>query len=161
MRNDTMRIMGIDPGLAITGYGLLELHNSTLHLVEAGVVRTKPKAAVEQRLADIFNEISDVLTEFSPQSMAVEDLYAHYAQHRTAIIMGHARGVIFLTAARQNIPVTSYNATRIKKTVTGNGRATKEQVQRMVMERLCLKTIPQPPDVSDALAAAICHAENI
>ena len=116
---------------------------------------------MEQRLADIFNEISAILTEFSPHSIAVEDLYTHYAQHRTAIIMGHARGVIFLSAARQGIPVTSLSATRIKKSVTGNGHATKEQVQRMVKERLKLCSIPKPADVSDALATAICHAESI
>lgn len=152
--------MGIDPGLGITGYGLLELDGHKLRLVEAGVIRTKPKAPLEQRLDDIFSGITDVLEEFSPQSMAVEDLYSHYARAKTAIIMGHARGVIFLSAARQGIPVTSYSATRIKKTVTGAGHASKEQVQHMVKERLRLDKIPTPADVADALAAAICHAES-
>ena len=153
--------MGVDPGLGVTGYGLLELDGHKLRLVEAGVIRTKPKATLERRLDDIFSELTGILTEYSPQTMAVEDLYSHYAQAKTAIIMGHARGVIFLSAAKQGIPVTSYSATRIKKTVTGNGHATKEQVQHMVKERLKLVKLPTPPDVSDALAAAICHAENI
>ena len=150
--------MGVDPGLAITGYGLLDLSGSKLRLVEAGMVRTKSRDPMEKRLAGIYNELSAILTEFSPQVMAVEDLYAHYAQHRTAIIMGHARGVIFLSAAQQKIPVISYAATHIKKSVTGNGHASKHQVQRMVLERLKLDCLPQPSDVSDALAAAICHA---
>ena len=89
--------------------------------------------------------------------MAVEQLYAHYEHPRTAILMAHARGVLLLAAGQNGLPVVSYNATRIKKTVTGNGRATKEQVQRTIQRELGLAAVPEPPDVADALAAALCH----
>ena len=161
IKKATTRVMGVDPGLGITGYGLVESNAHQLQLVEAGVIRTNSRSPMEQRLVNIFTEMTTILSEFSPQFMVVEDLYAHYAQHRTAIIMGHARGVILLSAARQGIPVTSYSATRIKKSITGNGHATKEQVQQMVKRRLTLASLPKPPDVADALAAAICHLENI
>jgi crossover junction endodeoxyribonuclease RuvC len=97
------------------------------------------------------------MEQFRPSVMAVEQLYAHYKHPRTAILMGHARGVLFLAAAVRDIPVVSYNATRIKKTVTGNGRAPKDQVQRTVQRELGLAKMPDPPDVADALAVALCH----
>jgi crossover junction endodeoxyribonuclease RuvC len=99
----------------------------------------------------------EILKEFRPQAMAVEQLYAHYDHPRTAILMAHARGVVFLGAAQHGVPVVSYNATRIKKTITGNGRAPKDQVQRTVQRELGLPRLPEPPDVADALAAALCH----
>jgi crossover junction endodeoxyribonuclease RuvC len=89
--------------------------------------------------------------------MAVEQLYAHYDHPRTAILMAHARGVVFLAAGQRGLAVVSYNATRIKKTITGNGRATKDQVQRTIQRELGLAKLPEPPDVADALAAALCH----
>jgi crossover junction endodeoxyribonuclease RuvC len=97
------------------------------------------------------------MDQFRPQAVAVEQLYAHYDHPRTAILMAHARGVVFLAAAQRGVPVISYNATRIKKTVTGNGRAPKDQVQRAVQRELGLAALPEPPDVADALAAALCH----
>jgi crossover junction endodeoxyribonuclease RuvC len=99
----------------------------------------------------------EIIDQFHPRAMAVEQLYAHYKHPRTAILMGHARGVIFLAAAERGVPVISYNATRIKKTVTGSGRASKEQVQRTIQRELGLSEIPEPPDVADALAVALCH----
>jgi crossover junction endodeoxyribonuclease RuvC len=99
----------------------------------------------------------EIIDQFAPQVLSVEQLYAHYEHPRTAILMAHARGVIFLAAAQRGVPVVSYNATRIKKTVTGHGRATKDQVQRTVQRELNLPQLPEPPDVADALAAALCH----
>ena len=99
----------------------------------------------------------EVLEQFRPEVVVVEQLYAHYDHPRTAILMAHARGVIFLAAAQRGLPVVSYNATRIKKTITGNGRASKEQVQRTIQRELGLAELPEPPDVADALAAALCH----
>jgi crossover junction endodeoxyribonuclease RuvC len=98
-----------------------------------------------------------VLEQFKPDVVVVEQLFAHYEHPRTAILMAHARGVLFLAAAQHGLPVVSYNATRIKKTITGNGRAAKEQVQRTVQRELGLARLPEPPDVADALAAALCH----
>jgi crossover junction endodeoxyribonuclease RuvC len=110
-----------------------------------------------ERLTTLYNGLVEVLDQFAPAVLAVEQLYAHYEHPRTAILMAHARGVIFLAAGQRGIPVVSYNATRIKKTITGSGRATKEQVQRTVQHELGLATLPEPPDVADALAAALCH----
>ena len=98
-----------------------------------------------------------MLDQFKPGVVAVESLYAHYEHPRTAILMGHARGVIFLAAAQRDLPVLSYNATSIKKTVTGNGRASKDQVQRTIQRELGLDRLPEPSDVADALAVALCH----
>src|SRR5438876_8064306 len=109
------------------------------------------------RLRDLYNGIVEVVEQFLPQVVVVEQLYAHYEHPRTAILMAHARGVIFLAAARQGIPVVSYNASRIKKTITGHGRASKEQVQYTMLRELRLAQLPEPPDVADALAAALCH----
>jgi crossover junction endodeoxyribonuclease RuvC len=98
-----------------------------------------------------------VIAQFSPEAMAVEELYAHYDHPRTAILMGHARGVIFLAAAQANMPVVSYASTKVKKLITGNGRAPKDQVQRTVQQELGLAHMPEPADVADALAVALCH----
>jgi crossover junction endodeoxyribonuclease RuvC len=97
------------------------------------------------------------MEQYRPDAVAVEQLYAHYQHPRTAILMAHARGVLFLAAGQRAIPVVSYNATRIKKTVTGSGRASKDQVQRTIQRELNLDQLPEPPDVADALAAALCH----
>jgi crossover junction endodeoxyribonuclease RuvC len=110
-----------------------------------------------QRLAELYNSLDDVLRQFQPSTVAVEQLFAHYDHPRTAILMGHARGVIFLAAAQRGIPVISYAATQVKKTITGNGRASKEQVQRAIQRELNLPRLPDPPDVADALAVALCH----
>jgi crossover junction endodeoxyribonuclease RuvC len=151
------RILGLDPGLDITGYAVLETGPK---VCEAGVIRTSERRAsadMAQRLCALYNGIVEVIQQFRPQVAALEQLFAHYEHPRTAILMAHARGVLFLAAALHDVPVVSYNATRIKKTVTGSGRASKEQVQRTVQRELGLATVPEPPDVADALAAALCH----
>src|SRR5262249_7508489 len=104
-----------------------------------------------------YNGLVEVIDQYRPEVCAVEQLYAHYKHPRTAILMGHARGVIFLTAAQRGLPVVSYAATRIKKTITGNGHASKEQIQRTIQRELGLAQLPEPPDVADALAVALCH----
>ncbi|MDX9856777.1 MAG: crossover junction endodeoxyribonuclease RuvC [candidate division Zixibacteria bacterium] len=152
-----MVILGIDPGLDTTGYGLIDFGAGQYRVIEAGVVRSTAKLSLSERLGEIARDISSVLAQFSPEGVAVEELYAHYNHPRTAIIMGHARGVIFLAAAQAGVPVYSYAATKIKKSLTGNGRATKLQMQRMVASTLNLSTVPQPPDAADALAVALCH----
>jgi crossover junction endodeoxyribonuclease RuvC len=151
------RILGVDPGLNITGYGLLDVSNGRLALCEAGVVRGRSRGSLTRRLVEIHEGIADVVAAFSPQVMALEELYSHYARPRTAILMGHARGVICLAAAAKGIPVVHYSATQVKKILTGSGRASKSQVQTAIQRELKLDRIPEPPDVADALAIALCH----
>ena len=152
-----MRVLGIDPGLNITGYGMLAPGDSGPEVVEAGVIRSDASDDLADRLCELGREVADVIRQFSPDCMAVEDLYAHYAHPRTAIIMGHARGVILMQAAMAGIRVHSYAATRIKKSLTGNGRASKAQMQQMIANTLGLATVPEPADAADALAVALCH----
>lgn len=160
MLPDAHRILGIDPGLETTGYGILEAGPNHPLVCEAGVIRsTEGRASADMalRLRNLYTGIVEIIEQFRPQVVVIEQLYAHYDHPRTAILMAHARGVIFLAAAQFDLPVISYNATRIKKTVTGNGRASKEQVQRTIQRELGLAKLPEPPDVADALAAALCH----
>ena len=157
-----MRILGIDPGIERTGYGVVDLAAGvgTPRLVEAGVIRTNRKDTTPERLAEIHAGVTSVLEEFKPAAMAIEELYAHYAHPRTAILMGHARGVALLAAAEAGVPLVSYSATHIKKSLVGAGHASKEQVQRAIQSIFHLKEAPQPPDVADALAVALCHAHR-
>jgi crossover junction endodeoxyribonuclease RuvC len=151
------RILGIDPGLNITGYAVLETAAGGPKVVEAGVVRGTSKGSLAARLAEIHDGVADVISTFKPSAMALEQLYSHYEHPRTSILMGHARGVICLAAAKAGIDVTNYSATQIKKVLTGNGRAPKSQMQAAVGRELRLTTLPEPADVADALAIALCH----
>ncbi len=152
-----MQVLGIDPGLNTTGYGVLDFVAKQPRLVEAGVVRGKASAALAERLQEIHAGVADVIATLKPEVLAIEELYTHYERPTTAILMGHARGVIVLAAAEAGIPVVSYAATQIKKTITGNGHAAKWQVQEAIRRELNLPTLPEPPDVADALAIALCH----
>ena len=151
------RILGIDPGLNVTGYGVLELRGGRLRLCEAGIVRGGARGPLAPRVAAIHAGVADVIATFKPSVMALEELYSHYARPRTAILMGHARGVICLAASQAGIPVVHYSATQVKKILTGSGRAPKPQVQRAIQRELGLAGLPEPPDVADALAIALCH----
>ncbi len=152
-----MRILGIDPGLNVTGYGILDGDHEQVSVVEAGVVRTNGHESMADKLYEIAKEVQNIITHSRPDAVAIEELYSHYGHPKTAIIMGHARGIIFLKAAEAGIPVFPYASTRIKKSLTGNGRASKLQVQRMIRSTLGLAEIPEPPDTADALAVALCH----
>lgn len=154
------RILGIDPGLNITGYAILESQGPCQRpgVVEAGVIRGgSSKHELAERVATIHRGIKDVIASLAPQAMALEELYSHYERPRTSILMGHARGVICLAAAEAEIPVISYAATRVKKLLTGSGRASKSQVQLAVQRELSLAELPEPADVADALAIALGH----
>jgi len=158
MTTGSTRILGIDPGLRLTGYGVLEIGPVRPIVCEAGVIRAEAEAGdLAARVLAIHQGVGEVIEQFQPAAVAVEQLYAHYKHPRTAILMGHARGVVFLAAAQRQVPVVSYNATRIKKTITGSGRASKEQMQRTIQRELGLTKFPEPHDVADALAAALCH----
>ena len=152
-----MRILGIDPGLNTTGYGVLEFNSRQPRLIEAGVVRGKANATLAERVKEIHDGVTDVIASLKPEVMAIEELYSHYDRPTTAILMGHARGVIVLAAAQAGIPVANYPATQVKKTITGNGHAAKWQMQEAIRRELNLPTVPEPPDVADALAIALCH----
>ena len=156
-----MRVLGIDPGLQVCGYACLETDGSREVIVEAGVFRTTSELPLEAKLHQIACDIEAVLRKFAPDVVAVEELYSHYAHPRTAILMGHARGVILQKSAAAGLEVKSFSATRIKKSLTGNGRASKEQVQRTMQTILALPKVPKPPDVADAMAAALCCANSI
>jgi len=154
------RILGIDPGLQVTGYAVVENGSHKPVICEAGVIRTKedPGASdLSDRLCSLHGSLVEIIEQFRPGVVVVEQLYAHYAHPRTAILMAHARGVIFLAAGQRNLPVVSYSATRVKKTITGAGRAPKDQVQRTIQRELGLGRLPEPTDVADALAVALCH----
>jgi crossover junction endodeoxyribonuclease RuvC len=154
------RILGIDPGLQITGYAIIEVSRQKPIIREAGLIRSAEGRApsdLAHRICNLYDSILGILDQFRPQTVVVEQLYAHYHHPRTAILMAHARGVIFLAAGQRHLPVTSYNATRVKKTITGSGRAPKDQVQRTIQRELGLRELPEPADVADALAVALCH----
>lgn len=152
-----LRVLGVDPGLNTTGYGVLESNGFKLQLCEAGVVRAKARSSLACRLAEIHEGIREVIVSLAPDVLALEELYSHYGRPRTAILMGHARGVICLAAAQARLAVVSYSATQVKKVLTGSGRAPKAQVQRAIRFELGLAALPEPPDVADALAIALCH----
>lgn len=151
----------MDPGLDRTGYGLVELNGSGPRLIEAGLIRTPRREKLPQRLAGIARQLQDLIRQLRPDRLAVEDLYSYYKTPKPAILMGHVRGVVLGTAALTDIPVFSYLPTRIKQAVVGQGHATKSQVARLVQVRLHLKESQVPPDVTDALAAALCHADSL
>lgn len=155
----TIRILGIDPGLRVTGYGVLESVAAKPHVCEAGIIRTADDGATDMaaRILSLYNGIVEVIEQYRPDVVAVEQLYAHYEHPRTAILMGHARGALLLAAAQRKLPVVSYNASRVKKTITGHGRASKVQMQHTIQRELNLARLPEPNDVADALAVALCH----
>ncbi|MDE3178329.1 MAG: crossover junction endodeoxyribonuclease RuvC [Acidobacteriota bacterium] len=155
--------MGIDPGLNITGYGLIELRSRGAELAEAGVIRLprSSKSNLPGRLEALFKELQSLLEEFGPQMMCLEEVYSHAFYPKTSILMSHARGVICLAAQLAGVPVTHLSAKRIKQSVTGSGNASKDQVQRAVRQIFLLERTPHPPDVADALAAALCYANSL
>ncbi len=153
-----MIILGIDPGLQITGYGCIKMRGADCELIEAGVIRTKKSDVMEKRLTTLYSGLSEIVAELKPETVVIEDLYSHYQHPKTAIIMGHARGVIMLAAGKANIPVVSYGANKVKKSLTGNGHAGKEQMQQMIANVFGLPKPPSPADVADALAVGLCHA---
>jgi crossover junction endodeoxyribonuclease RuvC len=153
------RIVGVDPGLNITGYGVIDVDARLRpRVVEAGIIRGTQKHSLTARVAEIHTGISEVISCFKPGVLAMEELYTHYKRPRTAILMGHARGVICLAAAQAKIAVHHYASTRIKSILSGSGHAPKIQIQQSVQRELGLDQPPEPADVSDALAIALCHS---
>jgi crossover junction endodeoxyribonuclease RuvC len=150
-----MLVLGIDPGTASTGYGVVRGVGSRLHAVDGGVIQTRAGVALERRLADIHQRVGELLDEYRPEAVAIEELYFG-ANVRTAFAVGQARGVVLLAAGQRGIPSRSYTPQQVKGAVCGNGRAAKEQVARMVQRLLGLTGVPGPDHTTDALAVAIC-----
>ena len=155
-RTSSYRVLGIDPGLNITGYGCIEVGRGGVVIVEAGAIRPDPKAELAERIAQIHADLSEAIADLKPEFVAVEKLYSHYAHPRTAITMAHARGVVLLAAQQAGVGVRHVAATEVKKSLTGYGHASKGQIQRAVQSLFHLDDLPEPPDVADALAIALC-----
>jgi crossover junction endodeoxyribonuclease RuvC len=152
-----MIVLGIDPGLANTGYGVVAQRDGRLLALDGGVIVTRAGVPQERRLADIYERVDALLAEHEPQGVALEELY--FGQNvRTAFAVGQARGVVMLAAGRRGAPCTSYTPQQVKGAVCGHGRADKQQVARMVAALLGLHAPPTPDHAADALAVAICHA---
>jgi len=152
-------VLGIDPGLANTGYGVVARREGRLVALDGGVIETRAGVAQERRLADIHGAVDALLGEHEPDAVALEELY--FGQNvRTAFAVGHARGVVMLAAGQRGLECTSYTPQQVKAAVCGNGRAGKDQVARMVQTLLGLAEEPRPDHAADALAVAMCHANR-
>jgi len=150
-------VLGIDPGTAITGYGVVaRREDDALVLLECGVIRTAPSEPLPLRIKEIYEGVQEILQRFQPGAMAVEDVFQG-KNVRSALTLGHARGAILLAAALKGIPIAEYSPRGIKSAVVGTGNATKEQVGYMVQRQLRLKEPPTPADAADGVAAALCH----
>ena len=152
-----MRILGIDPGIAIVGWGIVDFERSTLCAVDYGSITTTPDMTIESRIAAVYHGMQNLFDAFHPDAMAVEELFFNTNQ-KTGIIVAEARGVILLSAVEAGVPIAEYTPLQIKQSVVGYGRAEKRQVIAMVTQFLRLPKPPKPDDTADALAAAITHA---
>lgn len=155
---EILRVLAVDPGLAATGYAIVDhRHPGNTQLIEGGIIKTQTGPQLEDRLSLIYSGLDEVIHEFSPRVLAIEDLFSDYKNPKTALLMAHARGVCLLAAGQAGIKVYHYSARKVKQSLTGTGAATKVQVQKMVQARLQLKALPRPDHVADAIAVALCH----
>ena len=152
-----MKILGIDPGIARTGWGIIEVESLKLKVQSYGCTETLAKLEPSERLRQIYTKITDIIKKYKPDAMAVEELFFN-TNAKTAFVVGQARGVVLLAAAEKNVSVAIYTPLQVKVAVTGYGRAEKAQIGQMVKTILKLKDIPKPDDVADALAVALTHA---
>jgi crossover junction endodeoxyribonuclease RuvC len=155
-----VRILGLDPSLNTTGYGVVECNGSAMRLVEGGVITPARSDDLSLRLAELQRGLADVILTLRPDVMVVEEVFSQTAYPRTAIMMAHARGALVCIAAMEEVPVFNYSATAVKRALVGNGLASKQQVAAMVVQALRLRRRPSPADVTDALALAIAHARR-
>lgn len=154
-----MIILGIDPGTATTGYGLIEEKAGKVMLVDYGVITTKPENTPEQRLEILYDQLTDLIEEYNPDEIAVEELFFS-TNVKTAMSVSQARGVILLATQKCGIPLSEYTPNQVKNGICGYGGADKKQVQKMVQMLLSLKEVPKPDDAADAVAIAICHSSS-
>ena len=154
-----MRILGIDPGLTRTGFGIIEINNEVLSLIDFGIIKPKQTDKLERRLLTIFNDISEIINQYNPTIVSIEEVF--YGKNvKSALLLGQARGAAMLSAASRKIMIFEYSAKKIKQSVTGNGNASKDQVKFMVGSILNIKNLDVPSDASDALAIALCHYQQ-
>ena len=154
-----MVILGLDPGTATTGYGVIRVLGNHFQMLEYGIISTPPKMAMEKRLEMIYDNLKVLLLKWRPDQAAVEELFFNQ-NITTAITVGQARGVLLLCCAQHNVPLAEYTPLQVKQALVGYGRADKKQMQQMVKMFLNLQEMPKPDDAADALAIAICHAHN-
>jgi len=154
---DPVRVLGVDPGLCRTGYAVLEWTPEGPAVCEGGLIRSTTKRPLAERVLEIGEGLREVVEQFRPAALAIEQVFATSAFPKSAILMAHARGAILYSAAALGLRVQHYSATQIKRLLTGSGRAPKDQIQRAVQLELGLRATPEPPDVADAFAAALCH----
>lgn len=155
-----MRILGIDPGTAITGYGIIEEENDKYKVIGFGCITTKANTPLEHRLQEIAQDLQILIEKWKPDYAAVEEIYFS-KNAKTAISVSHSRGVIIQKLTENNIPLTSYNPLQIKRALCNDGRANKHQIQKIVQLLLNLDSIPTPDDAADALAIAVCHGNSL
>jgi crossover junction endodeoxyribonuclease RuvC len=153
--------LGVDPGLNRTGYALLERVDSGLRLREGGIIRSTAKRPLADRLCEIGDGMREVVAQYQPEVLAIEQVFSHAKFPKTAILMAHARGVILHAASSAGIPVVHYTPRQIKRLLTGSGAASKEQVQRAISRELGLDRLLEPNDVADAFAVALCHYHSV
>jgi crossover junction endodeoxyribonuclease RuvC len=154
-----MLILGIDPGLATTGFGLIAEKNDRLTYVDGGIITTTPRETASIRLRIIYSAVKNIINKHRPEALAIEKLYFG-ANSKTAMAVGQARGMTLLAAAEMQLPISEYTPLEVKMAITGYGRADKKQIQQMVKNLLKLSFIPKPDDAADALAVAICHLHS-
>lgn len=151
-----MRILGIDPGIAIMGYGIIDLEQNKVKVIENGVITTSSKTRTPERLQILYDNLDEIIKEFKPDEYSIEELFFNQ-NVKTAITVGHARGIQVLCAEKNNLPIYEYTPLQIKQAITGYGRASKRQMQLTVTRLLNLKEMPKPDDAADALSVALCH----
>ena len=151
-----MKIIGIDPGLVQTGFGIINVKDNQASLIDYGIIKPAPREALANRLLVIFNDVCDILSNYNPQVFAIEDVF--YGKNvKSAMRLGQARGAAMVAAASKNMPIYEYSARKVKQSITGNGNAHKSQIQFMVKSKLQMDHNPEPMDAADALAIALCH----
>lgn len=155
-----MRILGIDPGIAIVGYGVVEKNANVYKAVDYSAITTKAHTPLEDRLEIIYKRMLEIIEVYKPDAISVEELFFNN-NAKTAFSVGQARGVVLLAAVQNHVPVYEYTPLQVKQALTGYGRADKNQIQQMVKSMLGLKSVPKPDDVADALAIAICHGNSM
>lgn len=156
-----MRILGLDPSLRCTGYGLVERNGRGVRLLEGGVLKPPNARPFEERLASLVRGLNEIIRSFEPDAIVVEELFSRQGYPRTALMMAHARGALVCAAALAGVPVFDYAATTVKLALVGRGGASKDQVARMVVQLLGLRRAPSPIDVTDALALALAHLQRV
>jgi len=155
-----MVIIGIDPGLVKTGYGIISIKNEKSELVDFGIISPNPNDTISNRIFTIFSDIEQLINTYSPSVFSIEDIF-YSRNFKSAMLLGQARGAAVLAAAKYKLPIFEYSAKKVKQSITGNGNADKTQVQYMVIKILNIKTTSMPLDASDALGIALCHLNQL